>query len=129
MSSIKLPRSSLAARRPGAKTCRRCSLVIFNGGRFRELRRGEDDFSFSMDRDKPPSPDKQWGEILRNGPAWGIHSLVWCDSYNNVTRLLDRQTLREFEMRMLFQMSAADSTNLARFAGSQPIANASRAVL
>jgi energy-coupling factor transporter ATP-binding protein EcfA2 len=87
-------------------------LVIFNGGRFRELRRGEDDFSFSTDRDKPPSPDKQWGEILRNGPAWGIHSLVWCDSYNNVNRILDRVAMREFEMRVAFQMSAADSSSL-----------------
>jgi hypothetical protein len=87
-------------------------LVIFNGGRFRDLRRGEDDFSFSMDRDKGPSPDKQWAEILRNGPAWGIHTLLWCDSYNNVNRMLDRMALREFEMRVVFQMSAADSSSL-----------------
>ena len=86
-------------------------LVIFNGGRFRDLRRGEDDFSFSSDRDKPPSPDKQWAEILRNGPAWGIHTLLWCDSYNNVNRMLDRMALREFEMRVAFQMSAADSAS------------------
>jgi hypothetical protein len=86
-------------------------LVIFNGGRFRDLRRGEDDFSFSMDRDKPPSADKQWAEILRNGPAWGIHSLVWCDSFNNVNRILDRMLLREFELRVAFQMSAADSAS------------------
>ena len=87
-------------------------LVIHDAGRFRDLRRNDDDFSFSMDRDKPPRPDKQWAEILRNGPAWGVHSLVWCDSYNDVNRLVDRQTLREFELRVLFQMSAADSTNL-----------------
>jgi hypothetical protein len=87
-------------------------LVIFNGGRFRDLRRGEDDFTFSMDRDKAPSPDKQWAEILRNGPAWGIHTLLWCDSYNNVARMLDRMAMREFEMRVAFQMSAADSSSL-----------------
>jgi energy-coupling factor transporter ATP-binding protein EcfA2 len=87
-------------------------VVIHDAGRFRDLRRSEDDFSFSTDRDKPPKPDKQWSEILRNGPAWGVHSLVWCDSYNDVHRLVDRQTLREFELRVLFQMSATDSTNL-----------------
>jgi len=87
-------------------------LVIHDAGRFRELRRNEDDFGFSRDRDKPPPPDRQWAEILRNGPAWGVHSLVWCDSYNDVNRLVDRQTLREFELRVVFQMSAADSTNL-----------------
>jgi hypothetical protein len=87
-------------------------LVIHNAGRFRDLRRSEDDFSFSTDRDKPPSPDKQLAELLKNGPAHGIHTLVWCDSYNNVTRLFDRMALREFEMRVVFQMSAADSTSL-----------------
>lgn len=87
-------------------------LVIFNGGRFRDLRRSDDDYSFSVDKDKPPSPDKQWAEILRNGPAWGIHMLLWCDSYNNVNRLLDRMMLREFELRVAFQMSAADSSSL-----------------
>jgi hypothetical protein len=86
--------------------------VIQDAARFRELRRGEDDFSFSSNRDKAPRPDKQWAEILRNGPAWGVHSLVWCASYNDVNRLVDRATLREFELRVLFQMSAADSTNL-----------------
>jgi hypothetical protein len=87
-------------------------LVIFNGGRFRDLRRGDDEFGFSVDRDRLPSPDKQWAEILRGGPAWGIHTLLWCDSYNNVTRLVDRMALREFEMRVAFQMSAADSSSL-----------------
>ena len=87
-------------------------LVIYNGGRLRELRRSDDDFSFSIDRDKTPSSDKQLAEILRNGPSWGIHTLVWCDSYNNLTRMFDRATLREFELRVALQMSAADSSNL-----------------
>ncbi len=87
-------------------------LVIFNGGRFRDLRRSEDDYSFSFDKDKPPSPDKQFAEIIRNGPAWGIHTLLWCDSYNNVSRLVDRALMREFELRVAFQMSAADSASL-----------------
>ena len=51
-------------------------------------------------------------DMLKNGPAWGVHSLVWCDSYNNVNRILDRMTMREFEMRVAFQMSAADSSSL-----------------
>jgi S-DNA-T family DNA segregation ATPase FtsK/SpoIIIE len=87
-------------------------LVIHNASRFRELRKSEDDFSFSMDRDKPPATDKQLAEILKNGPQWNIHVLVWCDGYNAVTRLFDRLAMREFEMRVVFQMSAADSSNL-----------------
>ena len=86
-------------------------LVLHNAGRFRELRRSEDDFSFST-KDEPPKPDKQLTEILRNGPAVGVHGLVWCDSYNSVQRMFDRQTLREFAMRIALQMSAADSSNL-----------------
>ena len=87
-------------------------LVIYNAARFRDLRKSEDDFSFSMDKDKPPAADKQLAELLKNGPQWGIHTLVWCDGHNAVTRLFDRLALREFEMRVCFQMSAADSSNL-----------------
>jgi len=50
--------------------------------------------------------------ILREGPGVGIHAVVWCDSYNNLNRWLDRQTLRDLELRVLFQMSATDSSNL-----------------
>jgi len=39
-------------------------------------------------------------------------SVTWCDTLNNLNRAVDRQGLREFEMRVLFQMSAADSSNL-----------------
>jgi DNA segregation ATPase FtsK/SpoIIIE, S-DNA-T family len=86
-------------------------LIIYNLARFRELRRDED-FSFSSMESKTANPAKQFTSILREGPALGIHTLVWCDSYNNVSRFLDRQSLRDFELRVLFQMNAADSSNL-----------------
>ena len=35
-----------------------------------------------------------------------------CDTYNNVNRFLNRKALSEFEMRVLFQMSANDSASL-----------------
>jgi hypothetical protein len=38
--------------------------------------------------------------------------IVSCDTLNNTTRAFDRQALREFSMRILFQMSANDSSNL-----------------
>ena len=50
--------------------------------------------------------------ILREGPMFGVHALLWCDSFNNVSRSLDRQSLRDVEMRVLFHMNATDSTNL-----------------
>lgn len=86
-------------------------LVIHGLQRFRELRRQEDDFSFST-TDKPVSPAQQLMSIIREGPGFGVHALIWCDSLNNVNRAFDRQALREFEMRVLLQMSASDSSIL-----------------
>jgi len=88
-------------------------LVIYGLQRYRMLRTS-DDFSFSSmsDEDTPVSAEKIFAEILREGSPLGIHTLVWCDTVTNLTRTLDRSGLREFEMRCLFQMGAADSTQL-----------------
>jgi hypothetical protein len=88
-------------------------LIAFDLGRLRDLRKADDDFSFgSFGEDKPANPAKQFAHILREGPGLGVHTLAWCDSYNNVQRVLDRQGLRDFEIRVLFQMSGNDSSNL-----------------
>jgi hypothetical protein len=88
-------------------------LLIDDLSRFRDLRKSDDDFGFGgFDREKAVSPGQQFAEILREGPAVGVHAIVWCDSYNNADRWFSRQSLREFEMRVVFQMSAADSSNL-----------------
>ena len=58
------------------------------------------------------APDKQLAELLREGPGVGIHVLLWCDTASNLTRALDRQGLREFDYRVLMQMSATDSAAL-----------------
>jgi hypothetical protein len=88
--------------------------VLVNGlQRFRMLRRTEEDFGFSADdAGKPPAPDKQFAELLREGPVYGMHVLAWCDTATNLERSLERQGLREFDNRILFQMSAPDSTTL-----------------
>jgi hypothetical protein len=87
-------------------------LVIYGLHRFRDLRRQEDDFSFSSQSQDKQNPASQFAEILREGPAVGIHTLCWCDSLNNLNRTFDRQSLREFELRALFQMSSNDSSTL-----------------
>jgi hypothetical protein len=89
-------------------------LIIHDLARFRDLRKSDDDFGFSMSRgdEDRPSPAKQLGAILRDGPGVGVHVVAWCDSLNNLHRCLDRQALREFEMRVLFQMSGNDSSAL-----------------
>jgi DNA segregation ATPase FtsK/SpoIIIE, S-DNA-T family len=87
-------------------------LLIYNLARFRDLRKDEDYSFSSMDDSKQANPAKQFYNILREGPPLGIHTILWCDTYNNVSRFLDRQSLRDFEMRVLFQMNPTDSSNL-----------------
>jgi DNA segregation ATPase FtsK/SpoIIIE, S-DNA-T family len=86
-------------------------LIVQGLQRFRDLRKSEEDFGFSKP-DEAPNPSKQFANILRDGPGFGIHVLVWCDTLNNLQRTLERIALREFEIRVLFQMGAADSSNL-----------------
>ncbi|HEX4149699.1 MAG TPA: FtsK/SpoIIIE domain-containing protein, partial [Pirellulales bacterium] len=85
-------------------------VMIYDLPRFRDLRKQEDDFSFS--REEKANPAKQLVALLREGPPLGIHVLTWCDTLNNFYRVFERQTLREFETRILFQMSVADSSSL-----------------
>jgi len=86
-------------------------LFLFGLQRLRDLRRADDDFGFSR-KGETATPPKLIASILRDGPPVGVFTTLWCDNLNNLNRALDRQTLREFEMRVLGQMSAADSSNL-----------------
>ncbi len=85
-------------------------IYVLGLGRLRPLRQ-EDDFSFGMSDDKP-NPGKLFGELLTNGPEQSIHSFVWCESATVVNTALQRATLRNFEKRLLFQMSSGDSSEL-----------------
>ena len=90
-------------------------LMIYNLARFRDLRKGEDyNFSFDENAASEPSPqaDKKFATILREGPNFGVHALMWCDTFSNLGRWLDRQALNDVALRILFQMSSTDSANL-----------------
>jgi hypothetical protein len=87
-------------------------LCLYALQRLRELRRPEDDFGFSRRGEDKPSPYRQFLTLLRDGPPVGVHTIVWCDTLTNLNRTIDRQTLREFDLRVLMQMSAADSSTL-----------------
>jgi len=92
-------------------------LLIFGLQRARDLRADENagfsSFSFDAEAETaPPKPEQQFPTILREGPEVGVHTIVWCDTVANLNRTLDRRTLREFEMRVAFQMSGEDSANL-----------------
>jgi hypothetical protein len=79
---------------------------------FKKLRQ-EDEFSFSSSAStEGPSPAATLASLITEGAARGIHLIVTCDTYNNVSRFLGRKALSEFEMRVVFQMSASDSASL-----------------
>jgi S-DNA-T family DNA segregation ATPase FtsK/SpoIIIE len=88
--------------------------LIYGVQRYRQLRKEEDSFSFSAssDEEKKPQPGKQFAELLRDGPGFGIHVIAWVDTPASLERTLERQAMREFDYRVLFQMSANDSSNL-----------------
>ena len=69
----------------------------------------------------PKTPSQLFGEILREGAAVGVYVILWSNSYNNVDRALGRQLLREFEMRVAFQMSARRLQQSDRWPRRQPI--------
>src|SRR5207249_11948424 len=94
-------------RRQAAQHCDAPAVFLFIYGlqRCRDLRKQEDDFGFSRRSEEKPNPAKQFAQILRDGPSCGVHTLVWSDSWNTLNRTLERSSLREFEMRILFQMS------------------------
>ena len=78
---------------------------------FKKLRQ-EDEFSFSSSASEGPNPAATLLSLITEGPARGIHLIITCDTYNNVNRFLGRKALTEFEMRVVFQMSASDSASL-----------------
>jgi hypothetical protein len=86
-------------------------LLVHGLQRFRSLRRDEDDFSFSGS-DGPAKPDRVFAAILRDGPAVGVHVAVWVDTAASLQRSVDRGSMREFDLRVLMQMGANDSSTL-----------------
>ena len=90
-------------------------VFIYGLQRYRILRKSDDDFGMSFgggDEPKKANPAKQFAEILRDGPGAGVHVFAWVDTVASLERTLDRNSMREFDHRILFQMSAADSSTL-----------------
>ena len=75
--------------------------------------RYEEDFGFaSGDADAAPNPAALLNNLICEGTRLGFHVIATCDTYNNVNRFLSRKAFSEFELRVLFQMSANDSASL-----------------
>ncbi|MBE7467503.1 MAG: hypothetical protein HS116_28850 [Planctomycetes bacterium] len=106
-----LDREIAAGQEAGQPPDRHTFLFVFGMQRFRALRQA-DDFSMSSSRDEGAATGERFANILREGPEQRIHTVVWCDTLANASRAMNRRTLREFDMRVLFQISAADSSEL-----------------
>ncbi|HEV8002158.1 MAG TPA: FtsK/SpoIIIE domain-containing protein, partial [Planctomycetaceae bacterium] len=88
-------------------------VFLSNFSRFRDLRNEQDEFGFGRTDDtRGPQAGAQLADIFKDGPAVGVHSVVWCDTYSNLNRWITQSTLREFEIRVAFQMNSADSSSL-----------------
>lgn len=72
--------------------------------------RFDEEMSFSLDAGG--NPGLQLNKLICEGASLGFHVIANCDTYNNVMRFLSRKALSEFEMRVVFQMSANDSASL-----------------
>jgi hypothetical protein len=84
-------------------------LAVWQLDRFRNLKRGEE-FSFGSSDEE--SLEKVFSRIVRDGPSVGVHTWIWADSFSTASRWLSRATLNDCEVRLLMQMSAADSNHL-----------------
>jgi hypothetical protein len=97
----------------GERVEARQTFVLIHGLQNYKKLRQEDEFSISSgDGGTEAQPAAALMNLISDGPARGLHVVVTCDTYNNVNRFLGRKALSEFEMRVLFQMSASDSASL-----------------
>ncbi|MGV3774630.1 MAG: FtsK/SpoIIIE domain-containing protein, partial [Verrucomicrobiales bacterium] len=85
-------------------------VVIRDLQSFKTLK-AEDEFSFSSSETSNLAA-AHLQKIINEGASQGIHLIVSIDNFNNVNRFLGRKGLKEFQLRVLFQMSANDSANL-----------------
>jgi hypothetical protein len=103
----------LKARLNGERGGNAPPIFVFISGlqKFKKLRQ-EDDFSFGSGDSSSSNPAGILAQIINEGSAQGIHLVVTIDTFNNIGRWLSRKALTEFEMRVVFQMSANDSASL-----------------
>ncbi len=88
-------------------------LIVSDLGRFRSFEPQDDDFGLgSFDQPTAKGVDKQFTDLLRQGPPLGIHTMVWAETANQVNRYLNRRSLNDLDIRLLFHMSANDSSRL-----------------
>ncbi|MCS1411866.1 MAG: DNA translocase FtsK [Verrucomicrobia subdivision 3 bacterium] len=87
-------------------------IIVLGLQSFKKLR-PEDEFSFTANEDAGEvKPGEVFDCVVREGGSLGICVIATTDSYSSAQRFLSRKAMTEFEMRVLFQMSANDSAAL-----------------
>ena len=86
--------------------------IVVNGLQRLKKLHFQEELAYSMDESAATNPAVRMQQLIAEGPRAGIHLLVSCDTGGNVTRCLGRKAVGEFELRVLFQMSANDSASL-----------------
>jgi DNA segregation ATPase FtsK/SpoIIIE, S-DNA-T family len=87
-------------------------LVILGLHRARDLRRDDTNYSNHHDPNEPDPPYFQLATISREGPEFGVHTLVWCDTFTNLSRVFERREISEFDIRVALQMGSEESRSL-----------------
>ena len=95
---------------PGTATAE--TYLLIHGLQRNKKLRFDEEMSFSLDAGAGGNPGLQLNKLICEGASLGFHVIANCDTYNNVMRFLSRKALSEFEMRVVFQMSANDSASL-----------------
>ncbi len=103
--------AAILDRRAGGEDAARTPVVVVVNAlqRVRALR-PDDDAPFDRAGGEPPA--ERFARLIAQGPEHGVHIAAWCDSLAGVQRSLSRRSLRDFDLRILFQMSPADSSEL-----------------
>jgi hypothetical protein len=86
--------------------------VILGLQRERNLRRADTGLKFSktdLGGAKSPSETEQLSKLCRDGAAYGIHLLIWCDIFSSFERIFQRNDIDEFGLRVALQISESDS--------------------
>jgi len=98
----------------GTKAIEPILFVVSDIARLRELRKSDDDYGFGgfgSSTPAPPSATKMLGEILRDGPSVGIHTIMWTDGSISLQHTTERSALNEFGTIVIFQTTAGESTH------------------
>jgi hypothetical protein len=91
-------------------------LVLLGLQRARDLRQsdgmGSSSLSIDLNTDDTVNLPQCLARILREGPEVGVHTLIWCDTYANLDRALDRSSINEIGLRISGPLAAAESHRL-----------------